>query len=108
MMRIAMYGPAVAVALAACASLAENEGHQVVRRENLPTPEDAEPADAVVCQLGPTAGVVAAAYEGTEIPVYAVRLDDDLALLAYDGGYRAFAALVMPDPAAGLARAAGS
>lgn len=106
MMRIALYGPALAVALAACARLAETEGHEVVRREDLPTPQDAEPADAVVCQLGPAAGVVAAAYAGTEIPIYAVRLDDDPGLLAYDGGYRAFAAFLAPpapaapDPAA--------
>lgn len=90
-MRIAIYGLRAIAALAACVAMARQEGHEVVVSDEVPTPETAEPADAVVCQLGPSAGAVATAYAGTDTPIYGQALDEDPALFRDSGGFVAFA-----------------
>ena len=89
-MRIAIYGLAT-IALAACAALAEKQGHEVVKHDELPTPETAEPADLVVCELGASSVAVDAAYAGTETPIYGQSLDQDWQLVQASGGWVAFA-----------------
>jgi hypothetical protein len=103
-MRIAIYGGLTAVALAACAALAEKEGAEVVAPDDLPTSATAEPADAVVCQLGHAAVQVSEAYEGTDTPIFGQALDEDLALVEASGGWQAFALFlgVHPAPAAAV------
>ena len=95
-MRLFLYGRPAVLALATAAALIEKQGHTAqYRRDGLFQPDQTEPCDAVVVQLGlDTTGPIAEAYTAKEVPVFGVPLDEYVPTVIRSGGFRGLAQFV--------------